>query len=45
MYGDPNDLAMSMVLVVPFLFSAILSKGSGLLMRLAGGIAALGVIG
>lgn len=43
MYGDPNDLAMSMVLVVPFLLTAVLSKGSGLLLR-AGGIAALGVI-
>jgi O-antigen ligase len=43
MYGDPNDLALSMLLVVPFLLSAVLTKGSGLVFR-AGGAAALGII-
>ncbi|MCX6552123.1 MAG: O-antigen ligase family protein [Acidobacteria bacterium] len=42
-FGDPNDLAMSLVLVFPFLFSAILSTDAGLTRRLlaAGALATL----
>ena len=36
-FGDPNDLAMSLVLVFPFLFSAILSRDARLVQRLLGG--------
>jgi O-antigen ligase len=43
-YGDPNDLAMSLLVVLPFLFSAILSPSSGVLLRLAG-LGTLGTIG
>jgi putative inorganic carbon (hco3(-)) transporter len=32
-FSDPNDLAMSMVLVFPFLFTAVLSPSAGLLWR------------
>ena len=44
MYGDPNDLATSLLIVVPFLLSAVLSAGSGVVLRIAG-LAALGAIG
>ena len=44
MYGDPNDLATSLLIVVPFLFSAVLSAGSGVVLRVVG-LAALGAIG
>jgi hypothetical protein len=44
MYGDPNDLATSLLIVVPFLFSAVLSAGSGVVPRIAG-LAALGALG
>jgi O-antigen ligase len=44
MYGDPNDLATSLLIVVPFLLSAVLSAGSGVVLRLAG-LAALGALG
>lgn len=43
-YGDPNDLAMSLLVVLPFLFSAILSSAGGIPIRLVG-LGALGVIG
>jgi O-antigen ligase len=44
MYGDPNDLVTSLLIVVPFLFSAVLSAGSGVVLRIAG-LAALGSLG
>jgi putative inorganic carbon (HCO3(-)) transporter len=44
MYGDPNDLSTSLLVVVPFLLSAVLSAGSGVVPRIAG-LAALGAIG
>jgi putative inorganic carbon (HCO3(-)) transporter len=40
-YGDPNDLAMSLLIVLPFLFTTALSSESGLFLRLTG----LGAIG
>jgi O-antigen ligase len=43
-FGDPNDLAMSLLLVLPFLFSAILSSSYGVLTRLVA-LGALGMIG
>jgi O-antigen ligase len=44
LYGDPNDLSTSLLVVVPFLVTAVLSTQSGLLLRIAG-LAALGAIG
>ena len=35
-FGDPNDLAMSLVFVLPFLFSAVLSTDAGAVTRLLG---------
>jgi O-antigen ligase len=42
-FGDPNDLAMSLVLALPFLFSWLLSPASWLMTRLisVGGIAVI----
>lgn len=42
-FGDPNDLAMSLVVVFPFLFSAILSRDPGLVRRVLG-LGALAVV-
>lgn len=42
-FGDPNDLAMSLVLVCPFLFSMVLAGGTGLTRRLLAA-ASLGVM-
>jgi len=43
-FDDPNDLAMSLVVVLPFLFSTVLSGGSGVTKRLLA-TGAIGVIG
>lgn len=42
-FGDPNDLAMSLVIVMPFLFAPILAADRGLLRRVlaAGGLGIL----
>jgi hypothetical protein len=41
-FGDPNDLAMALLLVFPFLFTPLLDGGSGMLKRLlAAGVLAL----
>jgi len=32
-FGDPNDLAMSLVIIIPFLFTALLPGGSGFVRR------------
>ena len=42
-FGDPNDLAMSLVLVFPFLFSGILSGDPGLVRRVLG-LGALAIV-
>lgn len=42
-FGDPNDLAMSLVIVFPFLFSAVLTREPGMIRRLAA-LAALGLL-
>jgi hypothetical protein len=44
MYGDPNDLSASLLVVVPFLVSAVASSGSNVVLRIAG-LGALGAIG
>jgi len=43
-FGDPNDLAMSLIVVTPFLFSAVISRLSGFLRRIlaVGAIVVLG---
>jgi len=38
-FNDPNDLAMSLLIVFPFLFTAILSPDPGLIRRLVGFVA------
>ncbi|MEW5983883.1 MAG: O-antigen ligase family protein [Acidobacteriota bacterium] len=42
-FGDPNDLAMSLVMVFPFLFTAILTREPGNMRRVAA-LAALGLL-
>lgn len=42
-FGDPNDLAMSLVLVFPFLFTAVLSRDPGLVRRVLA-LAAIGIL-
>jgi hypothetical protein len=44
MYGDPNDLSASLLIVVPFLVSAVASSSSNVALRIAG-LGALGAIG
>jgi O-antigen ligase len=34
-FNDPNDLALSMVVVIPFMFVALVEKGSGILAKVA----------
>jgi hypothetical protein len=43
-FGDPNDLAMSLIVVLPFLFSAVISGQSGFLLRILA-VGAIGVLG
>jgi len=43
-FGDPNDLAMSLIVVLPFLFSAVISEQSGFLRRVLA-VGAIGVLG
>jgi len=43
-FGDPNDLAMSLIVVLPFLFSAVISGQSGFLRRILA-VGAIGVLG
>lgn len=42
-FGDPNDLAMALLLVVPFLLTAMLDAGHGMLRRLLA-LAMIGVL-
>jgi O-antigen ligase len=42
-FNDPNDLAMSLLIVFPFLFTAVVSPNPGLTRRL-GGFVALGIL-
>lgn len=43
-YGDPNDLAISLLVVLPFLLTAGLSPAAGLAVRM-GGLTTVGIIG
>jgi putative inorganic carbon (HCO3(-)) transporter len=43
-FGDPNDLAMSLIVVLPFLFSAVISGQPGFLLRILA-VGAIGVLG
>ena len=43
-FGDPNDLAMSLIVVLPFLLSAVISGQSGFLLRILA-VGAIGVLG
>lgn len=43
-FGDPNDLAMSLIVVLPFLFSAVISGQSGFLLRILA-VGSIGVLG